>query len=185
MAESKKTRDAKKAASPRAKSGASAPRAPKKTPRVASASAPASAEKPAKGAAKSKAPKSTEPGDEARRVALAIAEAGLDKKALEVVILDVRGKVDYADFVVVMSGRSDRQVSAICKGIENDLREKHGVRCFAVEGLPQAQWALLDFGDVIVHVFHEDVRGYYDLETLWMDAARVKVDVGPPKRSST
>lgn len=152
MAESKKTRDAKKPATPRA------------TPK------PVKAKKP------------VEPGDEARRTALAIAEAGLDKKALEVVILDVREKVDYADFVVVMSGRSDRQVSAICKGIEQDLREKHKIRCHAIEGLPQAQWALMDFGDVIVHVFHEDVRGYYDLETLWMDAARVTVDAGPPAK---
>lgn len=121
---------------------------------------------------------------DAKRVAMAIAEAGLDKKALEVVVIDVEGKVDYADYVVVMSGRSDRQVSAICKGVEQDLREKHKVKCLAVEGLPQAQWALMDFGDVIVHVFHEDVRGYYDLETLWIDAARMNFEAGPPKKDA-
>lgn len=169
MAESKKTRDSKKPATPRA------------TPKPSTST---KAAKPAKAtkAAKAKPKTPLEPGEEARRTALAIAEAGLDKKALEVVILDVRGKVDYADFVVVMSGRSDRQVSAICKGIEQDLRDKHQIRCHAIEGLPQAQWALMDFGDVIVHVFHEDVRGYYDLETLWMDAARVKVEAGPPSK---
>ncbi len=187
MAESKKTREAKKPVSPRATSKAPSPKAPKKSAEgaVGAAGKASKASKAPKSPAspvKAKPKKSLEPGEEARRTALAVAEAGLDKKALEVVILDVRGKVDYADFVVVMSGRSDRQVSAICKGVENDLREKLGIRCLAVEGLPQAQWALLDFGDVVVHVFHEDVRGYYDLETLWMDAARVKVEAGPPKR---
>ncbi len=112
----------------------------------------------------------------ARETALAIAEAGLEKKALQVEIIDVQGKVDYADYVVVMSGRSDRQVNAIVQGIERDLRTNHGVRCLSVEGLPQGNWALMDFGDVVVHVFHEDTRGYYDLEALWMDAARLPFD---------
>lgn len=142
-----------------------------KKPRELAEKAPRKTPRPAK----------TKPALEGKKLALAIAEAGLDKKALEVVVIDVEGKVDYADFVVVMSGRSDRQVSAICKGIEQDLREKYGVRCLAIEGLPQAQWALMDFGDVIVHVFHEDVRGYYDLETLWMDAARINLEAAPPK----
>ncbi len=116
----------------------------------------------------------------ARRAALAIAEAGLDKKALNVEIIDVRGKVDYADFVVVMSGRSDRQVSAIAKNVQEHLKKEHGVDCIGVEGLPQGHWVLMDFGDVIVHVFHEDTRGYYDLESLWIDAARVEVDQPVP-----
>lgn len=110
-----------------------------------------------------------------RDMALAIAAAGLDKKALQVEIIDVQGKVDYADFVVVMSGRSDRQVGAIAHGVERALRTDHGVHCAGIEGLPQGIWALMDFGDVIVHIFHEDTRGYYDLEALWIDAARVPV----------
>jgi ribosome-associated protein len=108
-------------------------------------------------------------------MALHIAAAGLDKKALNVEIIDVRGKVDYADFVVLMSGRSDRQVNAIAQGVQRDLRTEHGVRCLGAEGLQQGHWALLDFGDVVVHVFHHDMRGYYDLEALWIDAARVTV----------
>lgn len=114
--------------------------------------------------------------DDARRTALLIAGAGLEKKALNVEIIDVTGKVDYADFVVVMSGRSDRQVKAIAHGIAETLKKEHGIKCFA-EGLSQGNWALMDFGDVIVHVFHQDTRGYYDLESLWMDAARVDIDV--------
>ena len=110
-----------------------------------------------------------------RDVALAIAGAALDKKALNVEIIDVRGKVDYADYVVLMSGRSDRQVKAIAQGVERALRSDHGVRSLGSEGLSQGHWALIDFGDVIVHVFHQDMRGYYDLEALWIDAARVEV----------
>ncbi len=112
----------------------------------------------------------------ARAAAIAVAEAGLEKKALAVEIIDVRGKVDYADYVVVMSGRSDRQVNAIARGIEEHLKKKLDVRAIGVEGLPQGTWVLMDFGDVIVHVFHEDTRGYYDVESLWIDAARVEVE---------
>ena len=114
----------------------------------------------------------------ARQTALAIAASALDRKALNVVILDVAGKVDYTDYVVVMSGRSDRQVAAIAKNVEQDVREKLGVRCLSLEGLPQASWVLMDFGDVIAHVFHEDTRGYYDLESLWVDVPRVDVPEG-------
>jgi len=110
---------------------------------------------------------------EARRVALAIADEGLDKKAQNVEIIDVHGMVDYADYVVVMSGRSDRQVNAIARGIEQGLQQKSVARCLGVEGLPQGNWVLMDFGDVVVHIFHQDTRGYYDLESLWIDAARV------------
>jgi ribosome-associated protein len=113
--------------------------------------------------------------DTGRRTALAIAETALDKKALHVEVIDVRGKVDYADYVVVMSGRSDRQVTALARSIEDELKRKEKVRCSGVEGLGQGAWVLMDFGDVIVHIFHEDMRGYYDLESLWSDAARVDV----------
>jgi ribosome-associated protein len=112
-----------------------------------------------------------------KELALAIAEAALDKKALNVEIIDVAGKVDYADFVIVMSGRSDRQVSAIARGVEEHLEKNLGVRCLGIEGLPQGTWVLMDFGEAIVHVFHQDTRGYYDLESLWIDAARVRFDV--------
>ncbi len=112
---------------------------------------------------------------EARALALSIAAVALEHKALNVEIIDVRGKVDYSDYVVVMSGRSDRQVGALARNIEQDLNAR-GTRCIGVEGLPHASWLLMDFGDVIVHVFHEDARGYYDLETLWIDAARLSVE---------
>jgi ribosome-associated protein len=113
------------------------------------------------------------PEDRARSLAVAIAEVGLEYKALNVEIIDVRGKVDYSDYVVVMSGRSDRQVNALGRHIEEDLMRLHKARCLGVEGMPSGTWLLMDYGDVVVHIFHEDTRGYYDLETLWIDAARV------------
>ena len=114
--------------------------------------------------------------DASRDLALQVAEAALDKKASRIEIIDVRGKVDYTDYVVVMSGRSDRQVAAIARGIEETLKRDHGQRCAGVEGLPQGNWVLLDFGDVVVHIFHQDTRGYYDLEALWLDADRVEFE---------
>ena len=111
-----------------------------------------------------------------RELALKVAEAALDKKAARIEIIDVRGKVDYTDYVIVMSGRSDRQVAAIARGIEEDVKHKYGARCSGVEGLPQGNWVLLDFGDVVAHIFHQDTRGYYDLEALWLDADRVEFE---------
>jgi ribosome-associated protein len=119
------------------------------------------------------------PDDRARTLALAIAEVGLEYKALNVEIIDVRGKVDYSDYVVVMSGRSDRQVNALGRHIEEDLQAKHKARCLGMEGMPSGTWLLMDYGDVVVHIFHEDTRGYYDLETLWIDAARVAPSAPP------
>jgi ribosome-associated protein len=112
--------------------------------------------------------------ESARTTATAIAVAALDKKAMGVEILDVAGKVDYADFLVVMTGRSDRHAQAIAQGIEEDLKKK-GVRATAVEGLPHGTWVLMDFGDVVVHVFQNDTRQLYDIEGLWLDALRLPV----------
>ena len=112
--------------------------------------------------------------DAARSTAAAIAAAAIDKKAVAVEILDVAGKVDYADFLVIMTGRSDRHAQALAQGIEEALREK-GVRPVAVEGLPNGTWVLLDFGDVVVHVFQDEARQLYDIEGLWLDARRLPV----------
>ncbi len=122
--------------------------------------------------------------DEAREIAILVAVAGIEKKASGLEVIDVAGKVDYADFLVLMSGRSDRHVSALASGIEEALRKKNK-RALAVEGLPHANWVLMDFGDVVVHVFQDDARAAYDIDSLWMDARRVPVPIGeepPPAR---
>ena len=115
----------------------------------------------------------------ARELAVAMAVAGLDKKAVGVEILDVRGRVDYADFLVLMTGRSDRHVSSIAQGIEEELGKKK-IAPISVEGMSVATWVLLDYGDVVVHVFQEDTRQLYDIEGLWMDASRVVMPEGEP-----
>jgi ribosome-associated protein len=86
----------------------------------------------------------------------------------------VSGKVDYADFLVLMTGASDRNVAAIAHEVDGSLA-KQGVVSLSVEGLPAAHWVLIDFVDVVVHVFQRDVRSLYDLDGLWMDAQRVPV----------
>jgi len=115
--------------------------------------------------------------DAARERATAIALAALDKKAVGVEILDVAGRVDYADFLVIMTGRSDRHTQALAQGIEDALKAK-GVRPAAVEGLPHGSWVLMDFGDVVVHVFQDDARQLYDIEGLWLDVSRLPVPSG-------
>ncbi len=112
--------------------------------------------------------------DESREIAILIATAGLEKKASGLEVIDVAGRVDYADFLVLMSGRSDRHVTALASAIEEALRKK-SKRALAVEGLPHANWVLMDFGDVVVHVFQDDARSAYDIDSLWMDARRVPV----------
>jgi ribosome-associated protein len=131
------------------------------------------ARKPKKAEAPAQAP--VRPDPPSKKIALAIADAALDKKAVNVQIIDVYGKVDYADYLVVMSGRSDRQVAALARGIAEGVEQSTGERCAGIEGLPEGAWVLMDFGDVVVHIFHDDVRGYYDLESLWIDARRVAV----------
>jgi ribosome-associated protein len=105
--------------------------------------------------------------------ALALA---LDKKALEPVLLDVRGLCTYCNYQLVLSGRSDRQVEAIGEAIVVGLKAD-GLRALGREGRRSGQWALLDFGDFVVHVFHHPVREHYDLEGLWVDAPRVPIEV--------
>ncbi|MCL2724055.1 MAG: ribosome silencing factor [Polyangiaceae bacterium] len=112
--------------------------------------------------------------DESREMAITIAIEAIEKKASGLEVIDVAGRVDYADFLVLMSGRSDRHVTALSNAIEEALR-KRNKRALAVEGLPHANWVLMDFGDVVVHVFQDDARSAYDIDSLWMDARRIPV----------
>ncbi len=95
--------------------------------------------------------------------------AVLDKKAEDVVILDLRGLSDVADFFIICHGNSQTQVRAISEGVEMALRNQ-GVRDYNVEGREACSWVLMDFHDIVVHVFHGATRAYYALEKLWSDA---------------
>ncbi len=112
---------------------------------------------------------------------MAAMEAALDKKALEPVLLDVSEQSTYTDYILVLSGRSDRHVQAVADAVAERLKKQRGMFPLGVEG-KDGQWALLDFGDLVVHVFYHPVRDFYDLEGLWIDAPRVPVDVPADSR---
>src|SRR5262245_56965997 len=117
-------------------------------------------------------PQSTEGLDGAMR-ALTLA---LDKKGLEPVLLDVRQLCSFCNYQLIISGRSDRQVDAIADAIELGLKAED-MRPISTEGARTGQWALLDYGDFVVHVFLHAAREHYDLEGLWNDAPRVEIEV--------
>jgi ribosome-associated protein len=107
-----------------------------------------------------------------RDTALLCVRYALEKKAQDVVVMDVSATSSLADYFVLCSGRSDTQVQAIAQSIEQNL-VAHGTRARSIEGLATGQWVLVDFADVIVHVFLEHVREFYDLERLWARAPRI------------
>ena len=100
-------------------------------------------------------------------------KAALGRKALGLVVLDVRELTSVADVFIICSGRSNRQVTAIAEFIITELK-KAGKKPLSVEGKKEGHWVLLDYGHVIIHVFYESVRNFYDLEGLWVDAKRIR-----------
>ncbi len=114
----------------------------------------------------------------AKEKAFLCARAALDHKAVDLVILDVRALSSFTDYFIICSGNSDRQVQAITSHIEEKLGQE-GILPMGLEGKSGGRWALLDYGDVVIHVFYQPVREFYDLERLWADAPRVAL---PPVR---
>jgi ribosome-associated protein len=105
------------------------------------------------------------------------AQIALDTKALDVVLLDLRGVTDMTDFFLIASGTSDTHTRAIAEHIMETMK-KEGYRANHVEGLEQGRWVLVDFVDFVVHVFHPTLRNFYQLERLWGDAERVTLEQG-------
>jgi len=102
------------------------------------------------------------------------AEVALDTKAEELVILDVRGLTTFTEYFVIMNGKSTRHVQGLAEAIESKLRSKR-VKVSKAEGLQDGMWVLLDFDDVVVHIFYHEQRKFYDLEGLWHEAKRVEI----------
>lgn len=102
------------------------------------------------------------------------AHVALDSKAEDIVIVDVRGLASFTDHFVIMSGRSTRHVQGLAESIENELRSKR-VKASRAEGLQDAMWVLLDFNDVVVHIFYHEQREFYDLEGLWHEAPLTRI----------
>jgi ribosome-associated protein len=102
------------------------------------------------------------------------ARAALDTKAEDLVILDVRGLTTFTEYFVIMTGKSTRHVQALADAVEKQLRSKR-VRSAKAEGLQEGKWVLLDFDDVVAHIFYHEQREFYNLEGLWSEAKRIPV----------
>jgi ribosome-associated protein len=107
------------------------------------------------------------------QIALLCAEYAANKKAENLVVLDMRGLSGVADFFVICSGNSEPHLKAIAGEIQEKLREDHQLRPHNVDGYPMSQWIVVDYYDVLVHIFHESKRSFYSLESLWSDAPRL------------
>src|SRR6266513_1921253 len=104
------------------------------------------------------------------KLATICAELASNKKAEDIVVLDLRDISTFTDFFVICSGTSEPQLKAIANELETRLREDHSLRPVAVDGFPASQWMVLDYLQVVVHIFHQDKRAFYSLEDLWGDA---------------
>src|SRR4051794_2604494 len=107
----------------------------------------------------------------------AIANYASDKKAIDIVALDLRGIAGYTDFFLICSGGSDRQTKAIHDGIHLGMKKEHDTLPRRVEGVSEAKWILMDYLDCVVHVFTPDTRDYYRLEQLWGDGPPLELDL--------
>jgi ribosome-associated protein len=108
-------------------------------------------------------------------IATALAKVALDKKGSDVTILDMRSLVDYTDVFVLITGKNRRHVAALAEELRTHAKHQLGLRCEGIEGLTAARWVLVDLGSVVVHLFEEPLRGFYNLDGLWSDAPRLPV----------
>jgi ribosome-associated protein len=102
-------------------------------------------------------------------------KAAIEKKAIDIVMLDLRELSNFTDYFLIMSGNSDRHTQALAQEIIKKMEES-GYNPLGIEGFNKGHWILLDFGEVIIHIFFEPIRTYYDLEGLWIDAPRVNLE---------
>jgi len=102
-------------------------------------------------------------------------DALLEKKSIHPIYLDIRGLSSYADSLLISSARSNRQAKAITEHIERRLK-KQKIKALHIEGMNEGHWVLMDYGDVIIHIFYEPERSFYDLEGLWSDVEPVILD---------
>ena len=107
-------------------------------------------------------------------------DAALAKKAKDVVLLDLRKLPTISDYFILASGNSTTQIEAIADNIEKELAAK-GCKLWHREGNGEARWILLDYDDIVVHVFHKETRDFYDLDRLWHDSSRKHLEVTPSK----
>ena len=109
------------------------------------------------------------------KLAKLCASIAADKKAEDIVVIDLRKLSSFTDFFVICTGASEPQLKAIAGEIEDRLKKEHKVRPLGIDGYPLSQWVIADYGDVVVHIFHPEKRALYRLEDMWNDAPRLKV----------
>jgi len=112
---------------------------------------------------------------ESKQRAILCAAYALEKKAFDVRVLEVRGLSSLTDYLLLASGRSDRQVQAVAESVRLGLKKEHATLPLAVEGMNEGRWVLIDYGDVMVHIFQQPVREFYDLDGLWSEAVEIEV----------
>lgn len=112
--------------------------------------------------------------------ALLCASYALDKKAVDLRILEVKGLSTLTDYLVIATGRSDRQVQSVADAVHLGLKKEHNTLPLGVEGMKEGRWVLIDYGDVMVHIFQESVRHFYDLDGLWTEAAEIPLPAETP-----
>ena len=108
-----------------------------------------------------------------RKLAAAAARVALDNKAKDVTVLDVCGQSSEFDLFVIATGQSRRQLHAISEQIDDALQKQLGDQRFGIEGYEESRWIVLDYGSVVIHLFDEETREFYDLESLWADAKTI------------
>lgn len=112
---------------------------------------------------------------DAKKRALWCVNASLEKKAKDLVVMNVSGISSFTDYFVICSGASDRQVQAIASSIQEKMK-KNGALPLGVEGEKNGQWVLMDYDDVVVHIFYEPIREFYGMERLWYEAPKMEID---------
>jgi ribosome-associated protein len=115
------------------------------------------------------------PAERSLQLALAAARTAQDNRGGDVVVLDMRGITPVFDYFVVATGNSRRQLHAMSEEIDHCLEEELGDKRMGIEGYNESRWILLDYGNVVIHLFDEETREYYALEEFWSDAARVRL----------
>ena len=100
-------------------------------------------------------------------------KAALDKKALDLIVLDIRALLTYTDYIVICSGDSVIQVQAIACYVEEEMKKK-GIRAFGIEGVSEGNWALMDYNDIVFHIFYEPVRYFYDIEGIYPEVPQYR-----------
>lgn len=99
-----------------------------------------------------------------------------EKKGLDISVIELKGLTDIADYFVIVSGTSERHVRTIAEHVEKSMKDEEGIRPYSMEGHEQGRWVIIDYQNVIVHIFLDQLRELYDLESLWIEAKRFRIE---------